>query len=71
MITLTTLASGSSGNSLLLSSGSTHILVDAEMCIRDSPLAHVNRVSSVHTVSLPVPNHLSSRTGLYGLVRRT
>ena len=34
MITLPTLASGSSGNSLLLSSGSTHILVDAGISAR-------------------------------------
>ena len=34
MLTLTTLASGSSGNCLLLSAGETHLLVDAGISCR-------------------------------------
>ena len=37
MLTLTTLASGSSGNCALLSDGQTHILLDAGISARTTP----------------------------------
>ena len=72
MLTITTLASGSSGNSLLVSGGNTHILIDAGISCRriTTALNELNITPSSLSAVLITHEHTDHVCGLATMVKK-